>query len=369
MSTPDTDIGSRIDAMNPDTFNWNDASAYMALGIGEGDEPLVEDDSEGVIETGDNATAPAPAAAPAAAPAPQAAPAAQPAADPAGAPASSASPSAAGESTNDPAPVEGIATADGKRVIPYAVLQATRRQATELKAELDRANARLQEALTKSAGKPGDNDLAARAAADPDSLTEQELEALAADFPAMAKPMQQLRKLQAKVDAIAAAPAPAAPAAAPAAPAAGGPTDEEQFDEGIAANPVLAGWMGSGGKEWQRAVAIDKLLSQDADYQALTYAKRFAKVQRMVAAEFDIALSKPAPTPTPTPTPTAAPAAAAAPALQARASAYPSLSDMGGSTPKVGFENELEAMTTTDALARAERMSEAELMRLAGVSY
>lgn len=350
-----TTIQERIDATDPDKINWNDPGAYAALGIGKDDE----DDQSSEEGQGDTTT-PAPSAAPA--PAPAAAPAA-----PAPAPVTSAPPAA------EPAPapnaaVEGVLTKDGKSVIPYAVLQAARREAREANDRAEQATAALEEAR-RQAPAAGQSDLADRAAANPDSLTDQEMAELEQDFPALAKPLRLLRAASEKLLTPAPASAPAAPApSAQRASAAEQDDADAEFDAGIAANPLLAQWMSSGGREWDRAKAIDRVLQQDPASADLSYAQRFAKVQRMVAAEFDIPLPATAATPAPSPAPATAPAAAPASLPTPKASAFPSLSDLGG-TPPQSDEDAINGATTADLLAKAERMSDAELMRMAGVSY
>jgi hypothetical protein len=345
------ELEQRIAELNPDTMNWNDASAYAALGIGQGDDEdgHGEGQPEGdTIDTGEASPAPAPAAAAAApaAPAPT-----ESSASPAAAPAAPQSPGAE--------PVDGVATRDGKRIIPYAVLQQTRQAVRERDQEIEQLRQQLATATAK-ASPAGQNDLADRAAADPDSLTDDELQELEADFPQLAKPLRLLRKLTSAAPAALPASAPAAAPAAPTQPAAPAvDLSEEAFDEGIAANPLLAGWMSAGGKEWDRAKAVDQLLLQDPAYAAKGYTERFATVQRMVAAEFGIPLPAAPKTNDPKP---------GAPAPQVKESALPSLSDLGGAAPR-SDDDAWAAAPTTDLLAKAERMSDAELMRLAGVSY
>lgn len=348
-------LQARIDALNPDTVDWNDAATYAALGIGVDDET---DGGQGARENqGD--TASAPAAAPAPAPA-AAAPVAAPA------PAESSHAPAAAPAPSDPGPVDGVATADGKRVIPYGVLKAARESAHQANLRAEAAEAALAE-LQRQAPKPGASDLADRAQADPNSLTDQEMAELEEDFPALAKPLRILRAASEKLNAPAPSPAPAAPAPAPRAAPATREEDEAAFDEGLAANPLLAQWMGTGGREWDRARAIDNVLMQDPACKDMSYAERFAKVTRMVAAEFDIPLPSAAPKPAPTPAaPAAAPAAPAAP--QAKAAPLPSLSDLGGTPPQSG-EDAINSRTALDLLASTENMSEDQLMRMAGVLY
>jgi hypothetical protein len=338
----------RIDALDPDQINWNDAGAYAAMGVGVDDDDesgLEQEEVDTTAETTPPASAPA-AAAPAPAPA-------------------ASSPAAAPAPTDPTAQVDGIATADGKRIIPYAVLQATRRELAETNNRLAEAQAALEAAKKAPAG---DNSLSDRAADDPNSLTDEEMAELEQDFPALAKPLKMVRDASAKLQQLAATPsaAPAAPAPAPS-PRAAELDSDEAFDAGIVANPLLASWMGSNGREWQRAQAVDRLLMQDPANQSLTYTERFAKVQRMVAAEFEIAVpARAAPAPAPTPAPAAA--APAAPAFKPKPAALPSLSDLGGTTPQ-SEEDAVNGRTTTDLLASAERMTDAELMRMAGLSY
>lgn len=347
------DLQARIDAI-PENADWNDPATYAALGVGV-DEPGDETgEQEEQGETGQAAAAPAPA--------PAAAPVAAPA------PTESSQAPAAAPAPSEPERIDGVATADGKRVIPYAVLKQAREVAHQATVRAEAAEAALEEAK-RQAPKPGASDLADRAQANPDSLTDEEMAELEQDFPALAKPLRLLRAASDQLRTAAApAPAPAAPAPAPRTAPKTREEDEAEFDEGIAANPLLAQWMGSGGREWERAKALDAVLKDDPSCAGLSYADRFAKVQRMVAAEFDIPLpSAAAPKPAPSPAaPAAAPAAPAAPA--AKTAPLPSLSDLGG-TPPQSAEDAINSKTALDLLASTEHMTEAQLMAMAGISY
>lgn len=361
MTTP-TDIAARIDALNPDTFDWNDAAAFAALGVGEPDQ----DDERVEQKEGDTAQ---PAAAPAPAPA-----AAAPAAAPAPAE-SSAAPAAAPAQAIEDSRVDGVATADGKRIIPYAVLQQSRAQAQALREEAEAArqeteNLRQQlEAAKRKDGGGGNDDLATRAAKAPETLSAEDLAELEQDYPSLSKALKALAATQAQVQALAgsmtAAPAPAAAAPAPArAPAPAAPTNaDEEFDSAIAASPLISKWMSASGPEWGRAVAIDKILAADPTTANLPLAERFAKVERMVAAEFGIPLPSAAPTPAPAAAPAASPAIP-----QAKPAAMPSLTDLGGTPPQSG-EDAFNSKTAADLLAATQNMSEDQLMRMAGVIF
>lgn len=338
------DIGESIAALDPDQINWSDPNAYAAMGIGEDEVDGEGDSTQG--DTAAQASAPAAAATPA-----PAAPAV--AATPAAPAASSATPGTATATPTDDARPAGIATRDGKQVIPYAVLEATRR---DLKAATEREQHlkdQLAQAVANAA--PQGTTLTDKAVANPDSLTDDELNELAADFPQLAKPLRILRQAAEKVAEVASRPtAQAAPAPSPTAQ---GDHEQEAFDAGLAANPLLAQWMGSAGKEWQRATQLDKVLMADPDNKALTYTQRFAKVQAMVAAEFGIATPASAPQP-------AKPAVPATP----RAAPMPGLSDIGGTAP-LSSDEDVDSTSMTDLLARAEHMSDADLRRFAGIGY
>lgn len=356
MTTPQS-IEERIDALNPDTTDWNDAATYAALGIGGDDDGQ----GSGVQDQGDTAQAPAEAPAPAPA-------AATPA--PAPAPAESSQAPAAAPAPNEPVRVEGIATVDGKRVIPYAVLQNTRQEARHLREENSRLQQELEAARSKAAG-DGNQALVDRAASAPETLTEAELAELEQDYPALSKAMKILSATQAQVQKLASAPTPA-PAPAAAAPAPSAEQSDEEFDHAIAASPLISKWMSEKGPEWDRAVALDDVLRNDPRTADLTFAERFARVERMVAAEFDIPLpSKTPPTPAPAAAPAApAPAAAATPAAPPppKAAARPTLTDLGG-TPPASADDAINSKTALDLLAATEGMSEEQLMRMAGVIY
>jgi len=266
--------------------------------------------------------------------------------------------------------IDGIATKDGKRTIPYAVLEQERRANAQLKEQLRIAQQQLQEKAAASSNSAGD--LADRAATDPDSLTDAELEQLEQDFPALAKPLKILRRLvDEKGGAQPATQAAAAtPAAAPAAPPAGKATTQEDeqaaYDTGIADNPLIAKWMSQGGREWQRACAIDQVLMADPANANLTYTERFAKVQAMVAAEFGIPLPA-APAPAPAPAAGAA-APAATPAAPPSQTVMPTLTDLSGTGVSVS-KDPMGGMTPGQMVDAAMEMTEEQLRRMAGLSY
>lgn len=273
-------------------------------------------------------------------------------AEPAAKAESSEAPAAAQEpKQGDIERVDGIATRDGKRIIPYAVLEGERRKVHDLQAQ-------LAEALKKVSGTEAENDDLAQRAAQGLLSEEERL-----DFPALAKIEKALVDGLAKVSAQPQAPAPAQQQPAL--------SDDEQFDLGIAANPLLAEWMSKGGKEWSRAVAIDKVLRDDPDLASLTYADRFAKVEAMVAAELGIARPTPkADSPAPAPAPaeksgkTTGPAKAADPVPN---TVTPTLTDFNGSPATVG--DPMAGMPVGRMVDTAMNMDMEALRKLVGLSY
>lgn len=349
------DIQQRIEEMNPDTVDWNDAGTYAALGVGDDDGTASEGAPLGdTIE--EQAAADAKASAPAQAASVPAKTEEPPKTE------SSETPNAAAQAKPDEQ-VDGVATRDGKRVIPYAVLKTARdelRAREQALQEKEAELARLKEQLAAKAADTG-NAAVDKAMANPAKLSEAQIEKIRVDFPEVADALEAMREQLATVQAAKAEQPKPAAVTEPAKAAQPNVEDEDEaFDQGLIANPMLASWMAKPSeKPWQRAVAIDKMLSQDPEYAGKTYADRFAVVERMVAAELGIAAPKTEPKPEPVLN------VAQAPVKQA---ARPSLSDLGGTAPR--SEDDVWAQSTAvDLLARADKMSEQELMRLAGINY
>ena len=270
--------------------------------------------------------------------------------------------------------IEGVATKDGKRIIPYAVLEHERREKQQLKDQLKGLQQQLQARAADTSTEAGD--LADRAATDPNSLTDADLQQLEQDFPSLAKPLKVLRAISEKVEGLqqsSQAQAAALPTQQQATQAQAEPEDEQAaFDNGIADNPLVAKWMSEGGREWQRAVAIDRVLSADPENASLTYSQRFAKVQAMVAAEFGIQAPA-APTSAPAGgTSSGAKPANAAPAAPAKQpqtqQVMPTLTDLGGTGVSVSADP-MAGFTPGQMVDAAMEMSEEQLRRMAGLSY
>lgn len=310
----DTDLLQRIESL--EGKDLSDPSTYAEL-LGYNNEPEPE-----------------PAAQPEA-PQAEAAPAAP---EQAPATAENSAPAGAVETTQEQE-AAGVATKDGKRVIPYAVLQderEARKAAAARNAELEAQLAKLQEQLN---GSQPANQATADAVAE---FTDEEIEAAETDFPLLAKLARTMRR---QVQVQAAPQAPAAPAI----------DVQALIDE----HPLLAGWQAKGGIAWQSAVTLDQQLKDDPTWGTKPIAERFAEVQRRIADEFGVATPKPAPAAKP-------PAAKPAPAPEAT-TINPTLTDFNGSPASVG--DPLKGMNIGQMVDATMNMSMEEIRRMAGLSY
>lgn len=307
----DTDLLQRIESL--EGKDLTDPSTYAEL-LGYNNEPEPEAQPE----------VPQAEAAPAA---PETAPAAE-----------SSAPAGAAETTQEQE-AAGVATKDGKRVIPYAVLQderEARKAAAARNAELEAQLAKLQEQLNG-------NQPASQATADAVAeFTDEEIEAAETDFPLLAKLARTMRR---QVQVQAAPQAPAAPAF----------DVQALIDE----HPLLAGWQAKGGIAWQSAVTLDQQLKDDPTWATRPVAERFAEVQRRIADEFGVTAPKPAPAAKP-------PATKPAPVPEAT-TITPTLTDFNGSPAAVG--DPMKGMNIGQMVDATMNMSMEEIRRMAGLSY
>lgn len=179
-------------------------------------------------------------------------------------------PAASGE-TEEPF----ILTADGKRAIPIAVLQGTRKKLSETDKALQEAlqrNAELEQKLN------GQN---------PEAMSLEEMAELDPRLAATYKAQQdRIDKLEAKTEAA---------------------VDPEEYEAGrvFAESPQLedmrkwsvespeaADKLVGGFTRWDLARQLDNILKTDPDFRAIPYEQRFIEVQRLVKIEFgDVAPS------------------------------------------------------------------------------
>lgn len=262
---------------------------------------------------------------------------------------------AAQESSASPAaaePVEteaaGIATKDGKHVIPMAVLTDTRNALARANAqaqELAKANQRLQQELEAKAAP-------APAPAEP-ALSDEDLAEIEADFPAVGKLAKAYKSLQAEVEQV------KAEAAQPRQQVQVVPQVDVQplIDQ----RPLLSQWQAKGGIAWAEAVKLDNDLKGSAEWATKPQAERFAEVERRIAE--DLGIPVPAATQA-TPAPAQRPAPAAAPVAT---TVTPTLTDFNGSAATVG--DPMASLTPGQMVDKAMTMDMESLRKMAGLSY
>lgn len=336
MSETLTDKLEALDA----SADFSDPQTYSKLLGYDGEAPAAEQPAAEV--KGEIPAAPVAAAVPAAA---------APAQD------SSATPAAA--ETVDPVPA-GIATKDGKHVIPMAVLTDTRQalqRANERARELAEANERLKQELEARAAGTKPEDKGAQAPEDAIGIPAEELAELEEDFPAVGAVVAKLAKANEALQAQLREVASRQPTAATAAPA----TQEVDVQALIDQRPLLSQWQAKGGLAWKAAVEADQALMADPAWSTKPYAERFAEVERRIAEDFGIPIATPA-------APTAAkPGPAAPPAAPVPMIVLPTLTDFNGSPATVG--DPMAGMAVGKMVDTAMSMDMEALRRLAGLSY
>ncbi len=232
---------------------------------------------------------------------------------------------------------DGILAKDGKNVIPYSQLECARPRAAAAEA-LARDQAAELATLRASKAAP-------ETVADADVLTEEELSALEADSPTLARTLRAqqaaIRSLRETVEGVKTRQA--SDVASQEAEV------KSEIQTAIDANSTLATWQTSEDQTmWDRASGFDKLLRAMPEYANVSFADRFEKVVEMTQSALGIA---PATAPAPQEdqlTPAQIKAAAAAKVAQATKGRKPvSLSDIpGGAPPVVDERQKVEEMST-----------------------
>lgn len=242
---------------------------------------------------------------------------------PAPAPAEGAPPGVTSEETS------GVASKNGKTVLPYTVLREARHEASTAKQERDAANERARQlqadldALKAQAAQRTDIDGTGKTVTLDDVIADPSLEQ---DFPALAAVAREVRALRQQIGTAAPAPTPTPPAS-PAGKSADQDVDERgEFDEALAACPLLTQARNKGGVLWARACEIDQQLQTDPAFRSKSYLDRFTAVQHALAGELGVGAPPPrAPAPQPAP-------AAPAPAAPAAPAAAPAVQDLAPNT-------------------------------------
>jgi hypothetical protein len=347
----DNALIERIEALSMGADFTNPETYADLLGYGQ---PEQASEAQAAAPQAETATAAEQPAAPA--------PAAQP--DQTAAQAGNSAPAGAVEA-NESDGVAGVATKDGKRVIPYDVLAQTRtakQEAEQRERQLAEANQRLVAELEalKNGQSTAASQAQAQAAADP--ISDDELQEIEADIPVVGKLAKAYRQLSQQLETVkqqVQAPQQAATQA----------TEAARIQELIDQRPLLAQWQARGGMAWQSAVALDAKLQADPAWVGKSEAERFAQVERLIADDFGIQMPSQQPAPQAT---TAAPAAAttaarAAAPVEPAPAALPTLTDLAGRG--VASADPLKGLSGGQAVDVAMSMSLEDLRRMAGLTY
>lgn len=224
-------------------------------------------------------------------------------------------------------PPIGVATKDGKHVIPFEVLEKQRARVAELERIAQEQSAQIAELSQQAQGKTPDAEQG-----EVTYLTDEQLSDLEAELPSIGKLLRaqqaQLRTLNETVKTLA--------DDRQAREQDAQRTTQQTVQEAIDGNPKLAYLQSADDQRWQRAVMFDKTLRQDPEWAGKPYAERFAKVVELYEATYG-AVQMPGQSAQPKnaqPSPADLAKAAEAKLQGKKASVPSSLSDIpGGSTP------------------------------------
>jgi hypothetical protein len=173
--------------------------------------------------------------------------------------------------------VEGVASKDGTRVLPYAALQAERRSARAAAARAERAEREAEQLRQQMA------DIKAGKNPEGEMPTEEQIAQMEEDFPEEGKKWRALfNKYQDLAKQV---------------PAKGKEPEAEPGDDpvqdAIDAVPLLLEWQHGDPEKFSRAVEHDALLVKSPKWKDKPAVERFAEATRRTAEEFDIAFEPP----------------------------------------------------------------------------
>lgn len=173
---------------------------------------------------------------------------------------------------------DGVATKDGKHIIPYSVLQADReraRRAEEALSETQRKLAELEAAAKSDQGVKDGNTAEPNQASD---LSEEDLETLKEDFPTVYKGIMAMRKqaeaLQAQLKPV--------QETVQQQEAQAQRSQADLVQEAIDATPKLAHIKATDPEAFALAAQFDNTLKTSPTWAGKSLAERFAKVVEMV---------------------------------------------------------------------------------------
>lgn len=239
----------------------------------------------------------------------------------------------------------GVLAKDGKNILPFEVLEGSRKRATALEEQLRATQDELQ------ALKEG------KSAEERALLSEEDLAAVEAETPALGK---VLRALQKEVTTL----REEAVERQQAVTTQSQDAVRQQMQQAIDANQDLARWQVAEpdtpeARRWQRAVDFDRELRQDPDWQDKPMQERFAEAERLTKLRFGDQLPQSADDPPKgEPKPTEKPVARKPePKPQGL-----SLSDIpGGNPPSADTSSEIDALSLFSSM---QKMSDAEIEKM-----
>ena len=184
------------------------------------------------------------------------------------------------QSQDDEANADGVATKDGKHVIPYSVLKGERERANRAEQLLREAHERLNQMEQQS--RPGseakDGGIAPTEPEATDELSDEDLEALKEDFPTVYAGIQaamaRTKALEAKLQPV--------EQSIQQQEQNRQRTEADQIQDAIDAVPKLAHIQSNDKAAFQTAVQFDQLLRSQPEWADKPMEERFAKVVEMV---------------------------------------------------------------------------------------
>lgn len=244
--------------------------------------------------------------------------------------------------TSDGKPV--VSTRDGKGVIPYDVLEASRRREAELRAQ-------LAEARGEANRKEDQDKLLAGL------LTDEQIEEMRSEFPdamvdAIVSQQNTLKELAKRV-----AERPGSEDTTPEEKAA------QSVQDLIDQDPILSGWQNDPDQaNWTRAVRFDDMLREDPEWSKRPIEERFSEVRRLMGAPTSAVETSPGVKDKAEQAASAAAKAEAA-AIAAASGRAPTHSDLpGGAAPAQSEQSRLEALTPTQLEAMLENGVEVDAL-------
>lgn len=259
----------------------------------------------------------------------------------------------AGNTGEETLPPEGVATKDGKHIIPFEVLEKERSRAADLERIALEQAAQIEALKAQATGKP---DGGKPEGQDVTVLSEDELAELEKELPAIGKLFRaQQAQMKILADTVTNLNAERQNREEE-----GRRTVQQTVQEAIDANPKLAYLQAQDPNVWERAVRFDATLRGDPDWAAKSFGDRFDKVVQLYEATYgEVKLPGQAAATKlqPSQEELAKQADAKLAAVKPRGPA--SMSDIpGGSIPPTDEIARLESMSTAELGAMFESMTE-----------